>query len=271
MNYSVLMSVYSKEKPEYFYQAIKSMTEQTVKSDDIVIVCDGDLTAKLDDVIHKFCKSYPEVFNIIRIPKNDSWASVLNIGLEACKNEYIARMDSDDISDLSRCEKQLDFMQKNPSVDCVSTFLGEFSQSPEKIDNVRRLPENNKDIREFAKYRCPLNHATVMYKKSAVIKVGRYVHFPAYEDYHLWIRMIKNNCILHNIPEVLYYMRAGQNLYSRRGGYKYFKTMASFRKWMYKQGITGLARTSYLILANGAVILMPSSLRGFIYKRFLRK
>ncbi len=271
MEYSVLMSVYFKETASNLREAIESMMTQTSLTNDFVLVCDGKLTEKLDAVIDEYVSKYPGVFNIIRIPKNPSWAEVLNIGLKSCKNELVARMDSDDISTPDRCEKQLLYLQSHPEVDVVSTSIGEFSTDSTKIDNVRRLPENNSDIVEFAKYRCPLNHATVIYKKSAVIKSGAYQHFPAYEDYHLWVRMIMSNCVLYNMPDVLYLMRAGENLYARRGGFKYFKIMSKFRMWMYSQKLVGLFKTYYLIAANGAVILMPNSLRGMIYKKLLRK
>lgn len=271
VNYSILMSVYFRETASNLRQALESMMTQSVLTNDFVLVCDGDLTEELDSVISEYVDKFPNVFNIVRIPKNPSWAEVLNIGLKLCKNELVARMDSDDISVPERCEKQLKYMASHPDVDVVSTSLGEFSVNPGEINYIRRLPEHNTEIIEFAKYRCPLNHATVIYKKSAVLKSGGYQYFPAYEDYHLWVRMIINKCVLANMPDVLYLMRAGENLYARRGGFKYFKFMANFRFWMRKQKLVGTLRTLSLIVANGAVILMPNSIRGFIYKKFLRK
>ncbi len=271
MEYSVLMSVYFKETAGNLKSAIDSMINQTATTNDFVLVCDGDLTEELNSVINEFVKKYPDIFNIIRIPKNPSWAEVLNIGLNACKNELVARMDSDDISPLDRCKKQFDFLKEHTDVDCVSTSIGEFSDDYNNINYVRKLPATNEEIKEFAKYRCPLNHATVIYKKSAVLKSGGYHHFPAYEDYHLWVRMIKAGCVLYNMPDVLYYMRAGENLYARRGGLKYFKTMRNFRIWMHHEKMVGFFKTHYLIIANGIVILMPNGLRGLIYKKFLRK
>lgn len=268
--YSILMSVYHGEKAVNFEEAVHSMMTQTVLTNDFVIVCDGELTEELDQVIDKYVALYPGIFNIIRIPKSPNWAHVLNVGLKACKNELVARMDSDDISVPDRCEKQILFLESHPEVDCVSTSLGEFFESPKKIDNVRSLPEKHGDIAEFAKRRCPLNHATVIYKKTSVIKSGAYKYFPAYEDYHLWIRMLKKGCILHNMPEVLYLMRAGLNLYERRRGWKYCKEMLKFRLWMKKLGMINLMELVVYSMLNAIVLLMPNGCRAFVYQKFLR-
>lgn len=105
--YSVLMSVYYKENPEWLDIAIKSMMEQTIVTDDFVIIKDGKLTQELDTVLEKYEEKYPEIFNIIQLENNVGLGPALKIGVENCKNELIARMDSDDYSIQTRCEKQL--------------------------------------------------------------------------------------------------------------------------------------------------------------------
>ena len=111
--YSVLMSVYYKESPEHFAEAIRSMMEQTVVTDDFVIVCDGPLNEKLDAVLEKYDCKYPGVFQIIRLPQNVGIGAAVNIGLQHCKNDLIAKMDADDFSVVDRCEKQLRMFENN--------------------------------------------------------------------------------------------------------------------------------------------------------------
>ena len=96
--YSVLMSLYIKEKPEYLEQSIDSMLNQTVKPDEIVIVEDGPLTDELLDVLKKYKNEHPRIFNIVKSKKNLGLGLALNLGLKNCKNELVARMDTDDIS-----------------------------------------------------------------------------------------------------------------------------------------------------------------------------
>ena len=130
-NYSVLMSVYFKEKPEYLRQAIESMLCQTVQTDDFVLVCDGPLTADLNEVIAEY-KDNP-IFHLVRLKENVGIGLAANIGIEHCKNELIAKMDSDDIAVAQRCEWQLHEFKMNPELAVLGGQLYEFVDS---IDNV---------------------------------------------------------------------------------------------------------------------------------------
>lgn len=107
MEYSVLMSVYKKEKAEFLKEAIESIQKQSKKTDDFVLVCDGELNESLDKVILDKKEEMGDVLNVIRLKENVGLGKALNVGLEYCKNEYIARMDSDDISVPDRCEKNV--------------------------------------------------------------------------------------------------------------------------------------------------------------------
>lgn len=270
MNYSVLMSVYSGEKPKNLNDSLESIFAQSVITDDLVLVCDGPLTEELDSVVNEYTLLWPDIMNIVRMPKQRSWAAVLNRGLDECKNTWVARMDSDDISVPDRCEKQIKMLSDDKSIAVISTGIGEFSEKPNELYSCRILPQNHEDIVKFSKYRCPLNHATVIYNKLAVQSVGGYEDFSTYEDYQLWIKMIKAGFRLKNTPEILYLMRAGEGLYQRRGGLAYLKKMLKFKKWMHKQGVLSFFEYITTVLANGAVILMPNRIRGWIYRRFLR-
>ena len=107
MKYSVLMPVYRKENPFYFYRAALSMMKQSVSPDEFVLVCDGPLTEELDAVIRKLEETWSEQVKIVRLPENRGIGPALAAGVESCRNNLIARMDSDDIACPERCEKQL--------------------------------------------------------------------------------------------------------------------------------------------------------------------
>lgn len=270
MNYSVLMSVYAKETASNLDMAIASMMKQTMPTNDFVLVCDGALNEELDSVIRNYTMAYPGVFNIIRIPKNPKWAEVLNLGLENCKNELVARMDSDDISVSDRCEKLLKCFSENPNVDIVGSALAEFTDNPDHIDCTRSVPESHESIVKFAPNRCPMNHATVMYKKSKIIACGGYEYYPAFEDYQLWTKLVMAGNVFYNVQESLYLMRAGDNLYSRRGGINYTKQMIRFRKWMYRQGFISHFKYIYICVGSSIVYNVPNKFKAFIYRNLLR-
>ena len=161
--YSVLMSVYSKENPAWLKLAIESIQDQTLPTSDFVLVCDGPLTPELDGVIaEKHCQM-GEILMVVRLEKNVGLGNALNEGIKHCRNELVARMDSDDIAYPDRCEKQVAIFNKYPIVSICSGTVMEFSKNPETINCKRVLPEKNKEIIEFAKKRNPFNHPCVMY------------------------------------------------------------------------------------------------------------
>ena len=218
--YSVLMSVYYKENPEYLKIAIESMLNQTVKPDEFIIVEDGPLTEELNNVIDEYCKAFKDLFTIIKLKENKGLGPALAEGVKASRNELIARMDSDDISLPTRCEKQLKIFEKNNELAVVGTNMTEFIDDEENIISKRIVPQYHNEIVKYMKKRCPLNHVTVMFKKSIILGVGNYIEWHYNEDYYLWLRLYLQNAIFHNIQEDLVNVRVGIEMYKRRGGYK---------------------------------------------------
>ena len=268
--YSVLMSVYNKENPEYLKQSIQSMLEQTAVTNNFVIICDGPLTEALDAVLADYENKIPKLFTIVRLPQNKGLGAALNEGIKHCKNELIARMDSDDISCSDRCALQLEIFGRPESVDIVSGTIRESNENMEYTGILKKLPRNHNELLIYAKRRCPFNHPCVMYKKSAVLDAGGYQPFYLFEDYHLWVRMLTNGSIGYNIELPLLDMRAGSSMYKRRGGLKYLQSSIRLRYWMKKIGFIGLTDLIFCVLGQGIVCLLPNSLRRGIYKRFLR-
>ncbi len=269
--YSVLMSVYYKENPEWFRESIESMMNQTVRTNDFVIVKDGKLTNELDEVISEYCKKYPDIFNIVELEKNMGLGLALATGVLKCKNELVARMDSDDYSVPDRCEKQLKKFNEDESLDIIGSSIAEFIDDINNVKAYRILPEKHEEILKYAKRRNPFGHPSVMFKKSKLLEAGNYRSYYLVEDYDMWIRMIENGCTCYNFKDILVYMRISDDFYKRRGGSKYLKSMLKFKKEQYKKGF--FSRKDYLI-SSGAHIFMciiPNRCRNILYKKFLRK
>ena len=269
-SYSVLMSVYYKEKAEYLRQAMDSIWGQTVPTDDFVLVCDGPLTAELDAVIDRMEGEHPEL-HVVRLEKNGGLGNALNIGINSCRNELVARMDSDDISRPDRCEKQLAVFQNHPEVSIVSGTVEEFSVSPEIIEARRVLPEKPEDILAFAQKRNPFNHPCVMYKKDAVEAAGGYQDFYLLEDYYLWIRMLQSGVKGYNLQEPLLWMRAGSEMYKRRAGWKHAQSQEALFRYMKDSGFIETGRYIKSVLIRSAASLAPNWLRELMFKTVLRK
>jgi glycosyltransferase involved in cell wall biosynthesis len=222
IKFSVLISVYQKENPDFLRVALESIWfRQSLQPSEIVLVCDGPLNKELDQVIDIFSLSAP--LKVCTLEKNSGLGIALSKGLNICSNEIVARMDSDDISVPDRFEKQLKFMTDHPEIDILGANIAEFKESSDNVCSYRRLPSKFNEIIHFAKKRNPLNHMTVVFRKTAVINAGNYQPFYGYEDYYLWIRMLQNGSIIGNIPENLVFARIGNKMHSRRHGFKLFK------------------------------------------------
>lgn len=269
MMYSVLMSVYKKERPEYLQEAMDSIWNQTMKTDDFVLVCDGPLTEQLDAVIYEMKQKHRETLNVIRLERNGGLGNALNIGLKYCKNELIARMDSDDVSLPERCEKEIEAFSEQPDLSVCSAFIQEFWD--QSLLGKRVLPEKHEEIIAFSKKRNPFSHPVVMFKKSDVEKAGGYSErYHLFEDYYLWIRMLMSGCKCYNIQEVLLNMRTPLDMYKRRGGWQYAKDMLKFHWWIRGQGWSSLKDYLTGAIPHAVVCVMPNRIRKHIYGK-LRK
>lgn len=269
--YSVLMSLYAKEKPEYLRLALNSMINQTAKPDEIVLVLDGPITDELYAIVDGYQEKYQGLFNIVVNEKNLGLGQALNRGLSVCKNELVARMDTDDISKPDRCEKQLKMFEEDKELSIVGGQIEEFIDKTENVSGRRIVPCLDAEIKLYMKKRCPFNHMAVMFKKSDILEAGNYLEWFWNEDYYLWIRLALLDKKFANIPDILVDVRVGKEMYKRRGGKKYFKSEKDIQKLMYEKGLISCPR--YLVnVAERLVIqvLMPNWLRGTVFRLFAR-
>lgn len=269
--YSVLMSVYKKENPEYFRLSIESMINQTLKPDEIVIVKDGHLTNELNEVITSFASVYPKLFTIVSLEDNVGLGKALNEGLKRCRNELVARMDTDDISLKERCELQVDEFIKNKELSIVGTMIDEFYDNPTNIISSRIVPTSHDDIIRYARRRNPFNHPTIMYRKASVLDCGGYSDLRKNQDNDLWVRMLIKGCKTKNIDKSLLLFRFNEETYHKRKNWLNTKLLISVRYKFFKIGFTSLS--DFIIVCGIQLLIytMPIRFERWIYQRFLRK
>lgn len=269
--YSVLMSVYKKDNPIWLKISIDSMLNQTIKTNDFVLIEDGELGKELEEVILEYEKKYSDIFHVIRNAENKGLGLALAQGVLAAKNEWIARMDSDDYSKKDRIEKQLSIIENaNGNIDIIGSNIAEFMNDIENIISYRALPESDEEIKRFAKRRNPFGHPSVMLKKSTVLKAGNFRTYYLCEDYDMWIRMFQKNAKGYNIQEDLVCMRISDDFYKRRGGIKYLKSILKFKTEQLKNGFYGFTDFFISSLASIITCMLPNVIRDYIYKNFLR-
>ena len=262
--FSVLISIYKKENPSWFKEALANVFSQTVQPDEIVLVKDGPLTPGLEAVIEEYKTVHP-IFNIVENEANLGLGLALQKGVLACKNEIIARMDTDDTMPVDRFEKQLKKMEEG--YDVVSCWSQYYEGGVGNVIAIKHRPEKHDDIVKLAHRRSPVCHAACFLRKSAVVKAGNYQHCPLYEDYHLWARMIMVGAKFYNIQEVLYYVRTSSEQQSRRSGWAYLNTelgcMRGFHKMGFYSGKDLFVNSSMRIVAR----LMPRKIWNFVLKK----
>ena len=125
MQYSVLMSVYEKEQPLFFRESLQSILRQSMPPAQIVVVCDGRLTDELYEVLADVQVDNPALFTIVQLENRSGLGMALNQGMQHCRYEIIARMDSDDISLPDRMKWQIEAMEAHEA-DLISGPVAEF-------------------------------------------------------------------------------------------------------------------------------------------------
>lgn len=269
-DYSVLMSVYKGEKPEYLRECIESMLGQSFLTNDFVLVCDGPLTEELDEIVREYEEKY-SFFRPLRLPENLGVGGCANAGLAVCRNEYIVKMDSDDIALPERCELSMYLLAKHPGVDMLGAYISEFDSDTGREIAVKKTPAGNSAIRKYARRRNPFNNPTLVYKKSLVEKIGGYSTVRRCEDYDLVVRMLMAGAVGRNIPKVLVRYRVTEGNYARRRNWANTKSFIAVRWKFCKAGFSSPWDFAVTTAAQLLMFLLPSSLTGNFYKRLLRR
>lgn len=271
--FSVLLSVYQKEKAEYLKEAIESVYfNQILKPNEIILVEDGPLTEKLySTIVELKLKIGKNILKTVKLEKNMGLGNALRIGIEKCSNELVARMDTDDIAYPNRFEEQINYFKNYPETDVLGSFMSEFVDNIENIICIKDAPNNSIDMKKYMKLRDPVNHPSVMFKKSKVLEAGNYKEIFLNEDSYLWGRMLSKGFIFRNIQKSLIYFRTTDDTYKRRGGWKYIKAEYGLQKEFLKLGIINKAEFIRNITLKNIIRLIPNWLRKFIYLKILRK
>ena len=269
MKFSLLMSIYSKDDPEHFNATMESIWDnQTIKANEIVLVQDGSVDNKLAKVIDNWQAKLGDILKFIQLKENIGAGGAKNIGLEKCSFELIAIMDTDDISLPKRFEKQLSIFEKS-DIDVCGSWVGEFENNEKKIITYKKTPEHHDEIVAFAKTRNPMNHPTIMYKKSLVQKAKGYQKLLYFEDYYLWVVMMIKGAKFYNIQEPLVNMRIGNGQIERRSGFSYAIKDVALQNSFFRLGFINIFQYIKNIAIRFFIRILPKKIIKKIY-RFLR-
>ena len=270
LKYSVLMTVYTKDNPDYFALSLDSMINQTCKPDEIVIVKDGPIRKQLQDIIDSRKNRQVKIIQL-QLPVNKGLGLALNEGIKICKNELIARMDADDYSMPNRCELQLKAFEKYPDLDIIGCPVDEFVDDIDNVVGCRNVPYTNDEIYAFAKKRDPFNHPTVMYKKSVVLKAGMYSDYRKNQDTDLWIKMLSNGAQCMNLKEHVFRFRFDSDTYRKRKSWVNTKILLEIRYKAWQSGFNTFFDFLLVATSQIGVYILPVWFQMWLYTVVLRR
>lgn len=269
-HFSVLLSLYHRENPNYLRLALDSVFNQSLRAAEVVLVKDGKLTKELDSVIEEYVEKYPEL-RVVSYEKNQGLGYALNYGMQYCTYDIIARMDADDIAKPDRFEKQISVLGDHPEIGLVTAWVEEFVGSTENVTAKRTLPETPEELYEYGMSRCPANHPATMYRKQAVLDAGGYQTELFPEDYFLWIKMLMNGVKFYCLQESLLFFRYSPETIAKRGGWKYAIDELKIQKNIYRTGYISFPRYLFNSVSKFTVRVLPLKLRTWVYLHLLRK
>ena len=268
--FSVLASLYIGSKPSDLQRCLESVENQTLAPDQVVIVLDGPVVREIESLIYSFSTRLP--IETLGLERNQGLGKALAAGLEICKHELVARVDTDDISLAQRFEMQVAFLLQNSEVAVLGAAMQETYCFKGKTVSRQRMGAGEQlDVTKLARVRNPLNHPTVMFRKTLVESVGGYVDCPFFEDYYLWARIISANHKIANLSEVLVETEIDESYFSRRGGWEYMRAERQFLIRLRKLGFLKGYHLVFWIVARTPLRILPSGLRKFVYMLFLRR
>lgn len=266
---TVLMAVHLGDRGAWVDEALASLAAQTRPAQEIVIVEDGPIGADVDAVLTDRAAQLP--ITRLALPRNIGLAGALQAGLQVCRTELIARADSDDVNEPARFADQLAALSARPSLSVLGGYVSEFADDSRRPYAIRTVPTGSTAVARAARWRSPVNHPAVMFRRSHVVAVGGYEGFVGLEDYFLWGKLLAAGREIDNLPEVLVRMRAGAAQAGRRGGWRYALTEARLFREFVRIGFLTWPQAATGLLVRLPVRLVPDRARSFVYRRLLRK
>ncbi len=263
MMFSVLMSVYNKEKPTYLEEALESLFKQTIVPNQVVLVQDGPLSTELQLIVNKWADSHEEI-DVFPIAENGGLSAALRYGLSKCRNELVFRMDSDDVCYPNRFEEMLRLFEKNPELEVAGTFATSIDGNGNQ-GKLMTVPTTEEDIYRKV-WACPFIHPTVCFRKSSLMKIGSYSENPGprQDDYELWFRVVTARLKCKNLAKPLLYYRFTSGNVARNNvsvGWARFKVGIK-GAWKCKCSPIAYIGVAYPLVRS----LMPRFIRERLYK-----
>ena len=265
--FSVILPIYKKVKFKIFFKSFESILKQSLLPSELLIIYDGPIQGNIKSFINNRRKIY-KFIKILNIPSNNGLGKALRLAVKKTSYNYIIRCDADDISLKNRFKDQVTFMKKNKNIDVLGSNINEIYDN--KKLTIKKLPKKNNDLRKYSLFRNPINHSSVIFKKNKIINSGNYIDMPFFEDYYLWLRVLKSGGKFHNIQKNLVLMGVNNDYYDRRSGLKYFLYYLNFLNKIKKDKIISYFIYFLNVIIRLHIVYLPRNIIIKIYNLILR-
>lgn len=265
---SVVLPVHAGAKPGQLREALTSVLLQTRPADEIIIVEDGPLGSDLTAVLDEIGGSVPLVRRL-RIAENRGVAVAVQLGVEAARYRWIARMDSDDIALPERLATQMDAISSG-GYDLLGTAMSEFRSADGALLGVRRMPTEHVRIVRALRSHNAFNHPTVLFRRSLALRVGGYRSLDHLEDYDLFVRMWSAGARLHNLPEPLVKFRADDDMFRRRRAPGIHRAELQLQRNLRAYGLISAPRMIWNLAVRTSFRLLPPPIMRWAYRIIFR-
>jgi len=269
IEFTLLMCTYKNDDPILLEKAIESIYRNSIKPNFFILTIDGPIPNKNEQVINKLVKKFPIEIN--NLNKNIGLAKALNSAIKLVKTQWIARADSDDLNAANRFEKQILYAERGFDVIGSNIYEIDIYETVQLGKLKKIMPKNNKQIRNFSRFRNPMNHMTTFYKTEAIKLVGGYPNIYLREDYGLWAKLISHNKNFINIDDFLVCVNGGKDFYLRRGGIKNAIAEIKLQFYLFKYNIQPLYSALLLGFVRAFLLLLPKGILKSFYRNILRK
>jgi glycosyltransferase involved in cell wall biosynthesis len=266
---TVLLPVHEGVSPEHLRLAMRSIREQSTRCTEFLVVEDGPLTAAHYEVIDDAKRRDPSLQRL-RLPVNGGIAAALQAGLERATCPWVARMDADDVAAPYRLAIQSS-VAATDAYDVIGSAMLEFESDPTEPTALRAGPlEHDQILREMRRSN-PVNHPTVMFRRSAVLDAGGYRSLAGLEDYDLWARLASRGANFINVADPLVFFRVDDGLFRRRRGRAFVLAEIEMQRRLIGYGLIGRTRAAVNAAVRIGFRLLPPPLMRIAYAALRRR
>lgn len=261
---SVLMPVHAAVQAAHFAAALDSVASQSATPREVVVVVDGPVPASLAEVL---AARDPWVTRV-DLHTQGGAGLALAVGLGRCSSTWVARADADDLNMPERLQVQLEQLRRD-GADVCSAAMTEFVGSPENRVGVRRAHVDHADFARLMRFRNPVNHPTVVFRREVALRAGGYQALPYLEDYDLWARMLAAGARFTGVDRPLVAYRA-DGMLERRTNAAAIRAERELQRRLRLYGLVGPVRSRLNWAVRVTYLRLPMWALRRAYRRVFR-